>query len=444
MKAVLKKLFTVFVFVSFILSSNSAHAKSKNFFSQLLKAYQDYEEANILLWLTGDVGAEKRLGKELQMWQKLTSKPESNKAINDYVKSVFDRLVPQYNFHGMKPTITVLHDKTVNAFAIPGCHIYIYTGMLDLVQNDDELAAVLAHELSHSQMRHSLKNYRLSAAMVALLKKAVKNKKDQDTWGTILNYLVSMGFSRKQEDESDDIGQSKLAAAGFNPAAQINLWERMLNKFGDTKGIQKYLSSHPTNSERIANAKRNLAKMNYSPNMQSTSTAGNTPGTSVRSVLKAPVPVNLIPNGDFEASDLSKWEIISGNFTVSKSQKHSGNASLESKPAGNVIARIYSDYVAVGEKSSFIFNALRKSEDGNQPSAIGFDLYDSNKKLRNRYMIASSDKTSKDWLQLTTHIVNTDKNIIFKPNIAYIRIFLQTGPCLSNSVWFDEVSLTIK
>lgn len=440
----LRNLSFLFLAFCFVFSSVDVYAGSKNFFSQLLKAYETYEEANILLWLTGDVGAEKRFGKELQLLQKLTSKEESNKAINEYVRKIFDRLVPQYNFHGMKPTITVLHDKTVNAFAIPGCHIYIYTGMLDMVQNDDELAAVLAHELSHSQMRHSLKNYRLSAAMVALLKKAVKNKKDRETWGAILTYLAEMGFSRKQEDESDDIGQYKLAAAGFNPAAQISLWERMLQKFGDTKGVQKYLASHPTNSERIENAKRNLTKMNYSPNIKSNSTAGNAEGTSVRSALKQPAIVNLISNGEFESSDLSKWSISKGDFVIVQTQKHNGNASLESGPAGNKICRAYSDYVAVNEKSSLNFSAWRKSSDGKQLAAVGFDLYDSSKRLRNRYWLVPSEATPKDWTQFASQIVNNEKNKIFKPGISFMRIFLQSGPANSGYVWFDDVSLTVR
>ena len=380
------------------------------------------------------------------MWQKLTSKRETNKAINEYVKNVFNRLVPQYNFHGMKPTITVLHDKTVNAFCIPGCHIYVYTGMLDLVQNDDELAAVLAHELGHAQNRHGLKNYRVSSAMVALLKKAVKNKNDRETWGTILAYLANMGFSRKQEDEADDVGQYKLAAAGFNPAAQITLWERMLAKYGDSSGISKYLSDHPTNSARIENAKRNLAKMNYSPNMQSTSTAGNAPGTGVRSELKAPASIQLITNSSFEDTPLMNgWSVDKGTFNISKDQKHSGNQSLVIPAhSGNFIPRIYSNYIAVNEKSSLNFSAWFKSGDGKAESAIGMEVYSEDKKLRDRWLLKASSATPTEWKSFTTQIVNNEKNTIFKNYAKYMRIFLQTSPATSGSVWFDDIQITIK
>lgn len=257
MKRIIAALFITFWSVS------CCFAGSKNFLSQLFKVYKGYETANSVLWLTGDVGAEKRLGKELMMWQKLTSKNESDQAKVARVMRIFNKLAPQYDSHGMGLTCQVLHDSTVNAFAIPGGHIFVYSGIVDFLQDDNELAAVIAHELGHVEKRHSLKNFRASAALTALLQKAMKNTKNKEIWSALLSQFALMRFSQKQEDEADDVGQFKMVAAGFNPWGQVNVWERFLNKFGDSKGIQKYLSSHPSHAARIENAKKNIAKMNY-------------------------------------------------------------------------------------------------------------------------------------------------------------------------------------
>lgn len=257
----MKKILVALLFV--IVSLSSCYAGSKNFLSQLFKVYKHYETANSVLWLTGDIGAEKRLGQELMFWQKLTSRNESDQAKVARVMRIFNKLAPQYNTHGMRLTCQVLHDSTVNAFAIPGGHVFVYSGIVDFLQDDNELAAVIAHELGHVEKRHSLKNFRASAALTALLQQAMKNTKNKEIWSALLSQFALMKFSQKQEDEADDVGQFKMAAAGFNPWGQVNVWERFLNKFGDSKGIQKYLSSHPSHTARIENAKKNIAKMNY-------------------------------------------------------------------------------------------------------------------------------------------------------------------------------------
>ncbi|OQB50262.1 MAG: Metalloprotease LoiP precursor [bacterium ADurb.Bin157] len=445
----LKKILLVLLILAFVTAS--ASASSKNFFSQLLNAYQTYQEVNMLLWLTGDVNAEKRLGKELQFWQGLTSKPEKDKAINAYVKGIFDKITPNFKNHGMKFTIQVLRDNTANAFVIPGGHVYIYTGMLDMVTSDDELAAVISHELAHAQMRHSLKNFRLSTAMVEILKRAVKNPKDRESWGTVLSYLTLMKFSRTQEDEADDIGQTKMLAAGYNPSAQVTLWEKFLKKYGDTKGIAQYLSSHPPSAQRIQNAKTNLTKMNtpYSETFTNTK-----PQVLVEKAEKAEAQkaakkaaANLIKNPDFEDAvpgkgKIAGWSIEKGNFRLSQTQAKSGKQSLENYPLDRfTIPKIYSEYIAVNEKSDLMFKAWCKSSDGKQKAAIGIEFYDKDHKLRDRLWVKEFNLVSSEWKSYEIQLKNSNKKILLKNHYAYLRIFFQAGPGAKGSVWFDNVEL---
>jgi Zn-dependent protease with chaperone function len=431
------KRISIFV-LFFMLFTGSVFAKSKNVFSQILSGYLKYQEVNMLLWLSGDVHAERRFGEELRFWQGLTVKVEKDKAINAYVRSIFDRLAPHYDHRGMKWTLTVIKDNNANAYVIPGGHVYILTGMLNMVNSDDELAAVMAHELAHAQMRHSLKNFRTSAIMVEILKRAVKNKKDRESWGTILAYLSLMKFSRTQEDEADDIGQVKMAAAGFNPSAQVSLWEKFLKKYGETSGLMGYLSSHPSSSSRVQNAKNNLKKMNIAYSEEFTNT---------RHTFNVPVTKSLIVNPSFEDAKtkqggISGWTVDKGAFELSTAQKRTGKNSLESKAFDRmVLSRIFTDYIAINQKTKLDFKGFVKGLDGNQRYAIGIELYDVERKLRDRHWVKTTDMTKTDWTEVRSTIVNDKNATVFKANHKYMRVFLQTGPGNTGSVWFDDLEL---
>ena len=467
---IMKRKTILFALILMVLAtSNTSFAGSKNFLKQLFKVYQDYEEINMLLWLTGDVRAEKLLGKELAFWQQLTSKKEGDQAKVQRVMNIFNKLAPQYNTHGMKLKCTVLHDKTVNAFAIPGGNVYVYSGIVDFLQSDDELAAVIAHELAHVEKRHSLKNFRTSTALSLLLEKAVKNKKNKEAWTAVLSALALMKFSRKQEDEADDVGQFRLAAAGFNPYGQVQVWERFLKKYGDSKGIEKFLSSHPSHAARIENAKKNLAKMNYQPPVQAGSESYSQPSTTQSTYdyaieepqptaretsrpqepVQPPTPQNLVLDGGFERgynseNRLEYWDVSEGLFKLSNKVFLSGNASLEGSANGSFTkGRILSNFISVNQNSNMTLNVCVKSENGKQIGAIGIELYDKNKRLRNRVWAQSMTAFPAEWNRVEARLANTaDSPKLFSSTIAYIRVVLQVGPNSNGSIWFDDISVT--
>ncbi len=427
---------TSLLLIVLCLASLSQSLEAKNVFADILKVYKTYQEVNMALWLTGDVGAEKRFGKELQFWLNLTNKPEKDPKINAYVRGIFDRLVPHYKNHGMKYTVRVIKNSSANAFAIPGGHIYVHTGLLDLVSSDDELATVLAHELAHAEKRHSLKNFRASTAAVALLNAALKNRQDREIWGALLTTLTMMKFSRIQEDEADDVGQFRMASAGFNPAAQVAVWEKFLKKYGDTKGVEQYLSSHPPSSQRIENARKNLAKMNVSER----TTFANT-----RNLLTA-VCQNLLVNPSFEESpnqQLTGWQTIEGKAFISDRFAITGRQSLQLTSDSRMSAtRVLSDFIPVAQNSDMTFSGWLISENGNQNAAIGLELYDSNKRLRDRiWAIRKAAPVSTRAEKVEIRLVNTPDHKIFSANTAFVKILLQAGPASTGSVWFDELRM---
>ncbi|NLF97935.1 MAG: M48 family metalloprotease [Candidatus Riflebacteria bacterium] len=432
------KKYTFMLLALLIVLISGLRADAKNILKDIFKVYQKYQEINMTLWLVGDVGAEKRFGKELQMWMGLMYKQEKDPKINAYVKGIFERLKPHFNNRGMNFDLRVIRDSTANAFVIPGGHVYVFTGLLDMVGSDDELAAVISHELAHAERRHSLKNFRASTAAVAVLNAAVKNKKDRATWGNLLGYLTLMQFSRQQEDEADDIGQFRMATAGFNPAAQVTLWEKFLQKHGDTKGLAQYLSTHPPSSKRVENARNNLRKMNVTEQ----SVFNNT-----RLILSAD-QINLIINASFESAsagsgNLAGWEVGSGKALLNEQQSITGRRSLELLAEQRLTpVRVLSDFIAINEASDLTFTGWARSENGQQNAAIGIELYDANKRLRDRaWPIRESSALSASWISITARMFNTPEKRLFAPGNAFMRLVLQTGPISQGRVWFDDLRL---
>jgi predicted Zn-dependent protease len=147
--------------------------------------------------------------------------------------------------------------KTVNAFALPGGKVGVYTGLLDLAQDDAELAIVMGHEIGHVTARHGAE--RMSQGLVAGVVGAgvgiaTNNKRNQD----LIRAAYGLGaagatlyFSRSNESEADYIGIRYAAKAGYDPRAAITFWQKMA-KAKDGAQPPKWLSTHPPHAERIA------------------------------------------------------------------------------------------------------------------------------------------------------------------------------------------------
>ena len=155
-------------------------------------------------------------------------------------------------------------DDMVNAFALPGGNIGIYTGLLEVAETPDQLAAVISHEIAHVRMEHA--NARISAsyatmAGVGLVGAIIGVEEERDR--RLLSLLglgaqigVILPYNRSQETEADVLGLEYMAAAGFNPRASIALWRNMQEAGG--QGPPEFLSTHPSKGRRIDTLQRNL------------------------------------------------------------------------------------------------------------------------------------------------------------------------------------------
>lgn len=148
-------------------------------------------------------------------------------------------------------------DKTVNAFALPGGKVGVYTGLIKLASRDDELAIVMGHEIAHVTSRHS--GERLSQQMVAQgLSASAAALTEKTAYKDLAAAAVPMAanvtllyYSRDQESEADAIGLRFAAGAGYDPRAAAEFWKKMQAQ-SQGKEPFKWLSTHPPTAERIA------------------------------------------------------------------------------------------------------------------------------------------------------------------------------------------------
>lgn len=190
-----------------------------------------------------------------------------NKKINDFVLCVADAItkhVPK-SAHQGDWEVVVFESEQVNAFALPGGKIGIYTGILAVTENGDQLAAIMGHEVAHVIERHS--NERLSSNQIMqagmVTADAVMESQDVENkqlWmaglGLGLQYGVMMPYGRTHESEADIVGQDLMARAGFDPEASIKLWQNMAKL--SKSAPPEFMSTHPSNQTRIQQLTQHL------------------------------------------------------------------------------------------------------------------------------------------------------------------------------------------
>lgn len=166
----------------------------------------------------------------------------------------------------------VFESKELNAFALPGGKVGVYTGLIQLAENDAELAIVMGHEIGHVIARHGAE--RMSEAMViagvgAIGSAAVQSQTDDPTlrqtfelaYGGLTTVGRVLPHSRNNESEADRMGAVYAARAGYDPRASITFWQKMVAQKQKAQGagaeskLGALLSTHPADDKRIADLK---------------------------------------------------------------------------------------------------------------------------------------------------------------------------------------------
>ncbi|MEW6246096.1 MAG: M48 family metallopeptidase [Nitrospirota bacterium] len=191
-----------------------------------------------------------------------------NPEINEMVHRVGQRIAavankPEYHWE----FAVIQDDRVINAFALPGGKVAVFTGILKITQNEAGLATVMGHEVAHALQRHGAE--RMSRGILeqiaqvgALAGAATGAVNPSVAMGAMGAYGVgvSLPFNRKQESEADYIGLRLMAQAGYDPREAVAFWERMsgcprqmIGKlcFRSQQAIPEFLSTHPSDVTRI-------------------------------------------------------------------------------------------------------------------------------------------------------------------------------------------------
>lgn len=193
--------------------------------------------------------------------------PEASK----YVSTVAQQMLPYVDRNAIRYQFHVIQSPQINAFALPGGHIYVLTGLLDFLESEAELAAIVGHEISHVDLRHCIERYQYQLAL---------KKVGAGEAGAIVGFahqLAMAGYTQYQELEADAAGERLAIEAGYDPDAAASVFKRMKAKFGETSpppattplgeagqavegALGSYFQTHPPSEERARQLSEMVAK----------------------------------------------------------------------------------------------------------------------------------------------------------------------------------------
>lgn len=200
-----------------------------------------------------------------QEYQKVIAQADQKGRLNrnpqqvQRVRTITQRLIPttaafRQDAPGWKWEVNVITEDQVNAWAMPGGKIAVYSGLIDKLQlTDDELAAILGHEIAHALREHSREQVSQQAATGLVVGVASAALGLGDVGSQLANMVADVTFnlprSRGAEVEADRIGVELAARAGYNPHAAVSVWEKMGRVGGGAP--PQFLSTHPSTENRL-------------------------------------------------------------------------------------------------------------------------------------------------------------------------------------------------
>lgn len=183
-----------------------------------------------------------------------------NEAVREYVECIASAITQVVSSKEKAPRnweVKVFDAEAINAFALPGGNIGVYTGLLDVAVTPDQLAAVMGHEVAHVIAQHGnervSQQFAVAQGLELINALAGETSATQKTLMGLLGVGAQVGvllpYSRLQESEADKLGLDYMARAGFDPSASVELWRNMAQASGEQP--PQFLSTHPSHGARI-------------------------------------------------------------------------------------------------------------------------------------------------------------------------------------------------
>ena len=204
-----------------------------------------------------------RLGQQLERDLANQLRLSGDSTVNAYVNNLGQRMVRQTSLAQLPWKFHVVVDPQVNAFNVPGGHVYVNTGLIAATDNAAELAAVIAHEVAHGVSRHGTEQLTRTYGLNLLA--GVLLGEDPATYERILAQVAGAGtiarFSRGAETEADDLGYAYMVRSGYHPRGMQTMFEELLQRRRRSPGaVQEFFASHPLTEDRIDRVRHRIAQ----------------------------------------------------------------------------------------------------------------------------------------------------------------------------------------
>jgi predicted Zn-dependent protease len=204
-------------------------------------------------WQLGD-----QLAGDLSRQLRLVDDP----AAESYLEGVGRRIVSQTEMGNLPWHFHIVADPEVNAFSIPGGHVYVNTGLIDKAPNAAAFAATLAHECSHVVARHATEQMSKAYGIEAIA--GVALGRNPALYQQILASILAQGamarFSRSDESEADRLGAAYMYKAGFDPHGMVQMFQTLLAERQRRPGsVERFFASHPLTEDRIREVSKEIA-----------------------------------------------------------------------------------------------------------------------------------------------------------------------------------------
>ncbi len=209
-----------------------------------------------------DEKEEIRIGREAARQVERENRLIRNRRVADYIQDLGQRLALQSGRPDLRYRFKVIDSREANAFALPGGFIYLNRGIIQLAENESELAGVLAHELAHVSESHGVEQVEkaqkigFGLGMLDLFLGRTRSTKESLTalGAGLFAQGVFSKYSRDAEREADRIGVETLRQTGMNPSGMVSLFHRMETLRKTQPGlVENFFSSHPSLAERQEN-----------------------------------------------------------------------------------------------------------------------------------------------------------------------------------------------
>ena len=217
---------------------------------QALKAYETVKKKEKIIQNGKDITAIKEVGARIA------------KSVHEY----FNKIGESSKLEGYNWEYILIDDpKTLNAWCMPGGKIAFYSGILEITQNNDGIAAVMGHEIAHAVARHSVERasqalaINIGTTIIDIALDGALSSTSADDY--LVNLGIALPFSRLQESEADYLGLAFMTMAGYDNQEAVKIWQRM-SKANEGKSPPEFLSTHPSADNRIQKIQNWISEIN--------------------------------------------------------------------------------------------------------------------------------------------------------------------------------------